>query len=122
MGVIFNSIIALLVSALVLWIVSKLNLGLSVKGFGSAIIAAVVIAVITAVVFWLLGILHITIAGGLIGWLLLLIIAAVVLMLSGRVLPGLKVEGFGGAIIAALAIAVVSWIVSALLGIFGIAV
>ena len=57
MGVIFNSIIALLVAALVIWIVSKLNLGLTVKGYGGAIIAALVIAVVAAVVFWLLGLL-----------------------------------------------------------------
>lgn len=122
MGALLNGIIALLVSALVLWIVSKLNLGLNVKSYGSAIIAAIVIAVVAAIVTWLMGLLGITIAGGLIGWIILLIIAAVVLLLSNKILPGLEVHGFGGAIIAAIAIAVVSWIVSWLLGLLGIAV
>jgi uncharacterized membrane protein YvlD (DUF360 family) len=41
----------------VIWIVGKLNLGLTVRSFGSAIIAALVIAVVAAVILWLLGLL-----------------------------------------------------------------
>ena len=85
MGVLFNSIIALLISALVIWIVSKLNLGFTVKGYGGAIIAAIVIAVVTAIVFWLLGLLSITIGGGLLGWIIRSIVAAVVLLLQRQV-------------------------------------
>jgi putative membrane protein len=122
MGVILNTVIALLVAALVIWIVSRLNLGLTVKSYGSAIIAAIVIAVVGGVITWLLGLLGITIGGGLLGAIILLIIAAVVLMLSDKFLPGMEVKGFTGAIIAAIAIAVVSWIISWLLGLLGIAV
>ena len=121
MGALFNIIIALLVSALVLVIVSRLNLGLTVKGYGSAIIAAFVIAVVGGVIFWLLGLLGITIGGGLLGAIVLLIVAAVVLMLSDKFLPGMEVKGFSGAIIAAIAIAVVSWLISWLFGLLGIA-
>jgi putative membrane protein len=122
MGVIFNSIIALLISALVIWIVSKLNMGLTVKSYGSAIIAAIVIAVVTAVVFWLLGLLKITVGAGLLGWIIMLIIAAVILMLSDKFLPGMEVKGFKGAIIAAIGIGVVSWLLSWILGLLGIGV
>ena len=122
MGAILNFVIALLISALVIWIVSRLNLGLTVRGYGAAIIAAIVIAVVGGVVTWLLGLLGITIGGGLLGAIILLIIAAVVLMLSDKFLPGMEVKGFSGAIIAAIAIAVVSWIVSWLFGLLGIAV
>ena len=117
-----NFIIALLVAALVIWIVSRLNLGLTVKGYGAAIIAAIVIAVVAGVIIWLLGLLGITIGGGLLGAIVLLIVAAVVLMLSDRFVPGMEVKGFKGAIIAAIAIVVVSWIVSWLLGLLGIAI
>jgi len=120
MGVILNTIIALLISALVIWIVSKLNLGLTVRGFGAAIIAAIVIAVVAAIVFWLLGLLNITIAGGLIGWIIMLIIAAVILMFSDKFVPGMEVKGFKGAIIAAIGIGVVSWIISWILGLLGL--
>jgi putative membrane protein len=122
MGALLNGVIALLISALVLWIVSKLNLGLNVKSFGSAIIAAIVIAVVAAIVTWLLGLLGLTVGGGIIGWIILLIIAAVVLLLSDKFLPGMEVKGFTGAIIAAIGIAVVSWIISWILGLLGIGV
>jgi len=122
MGVILNFVIALLISALVIWIVSRLNLGLTVRGYGAAIIAALVIAVVGAVILWLLGLLGITIGGGLLGAIVLLIVAAVVLMLSDKFVPGMEVKGFSGAIIAAIAIAVVSWIISWLLGLLGIVV
>ena len=112
MGVIFSTIIALIVAAVVLLIVSRLNLGLTVKGFGAAIIAAIVIAVVAGVITWLLGLLGITIGGGLLGAIILLIVAAVVLMLSDKFVPGMEVKGFTGAIIAAIAIAVVTWIIS----------
>jgi putative membrane protein len=122
MGALLNGVIALLIYALVLWIVSKLNLGLNVKSFGSAIIAAIVIAVVAAIVTWLLGLLGLTVGGGIIGWIILLIIAAVVLLLSDKFLPGMEVKGFTGAIIAAIGIAVVSWIISWILGLLGIGV
>jgi uncharacterized membrane protein YvlD (DUF360 family) len=41
-------------------------------------------------------------------------------MISDRFVPGMKVNGFGGAIIAAIAIGVVSWLVAWFLGLFGI--
>ena len=44
MDVLIGFVIAILVSALVIWIVSKLGLGLSVDGYMGAIIAAIVIA------------------------------------------------------------------------------
>ena len=118
---IFGLIIAILVSAVVIWVVSKLNLGLSVDGYGSAIIAAIVIAIVNAIVFWLLGLLGITIGVGFLGFVVLLIIAAVVLILSDKILPGMKVDGFLGAIIAAIAIVVVNWLLVWLLALIGIA-
>jgi len=116
MGVILNAIVAILVAAVVILIVSKLNLGLSVTGFGAAIIAAIVIAVVGAAIMWLLGLLNITIGSGLLGLIVFLVVAAVVLMISDKFVPGMKVNGFGGAIIAAIAIAVVYWLVGLLLG------
>jgi putative membrane protein len=122
MGILFSFVISLIVAAVVLLVVSRLNLGLTVKGFGAAIIAALVIAVVAAVVSWLLGLLGLTVGGGLLGAIVLLIIAAVVLMISDRFVPGMEVKGFKGAIIAAIAIAVGSWILTWLLGLFGIVI
>jgi putative membrane protein len=60
MGVVWGFLIALIVSAIVIWIVGKLGLGMTVSGFGGAIIAALVIAIVAAVVSWLLGLLGIS--------------------------------------------------------------
>jgi putative membrane protein len=117
---ILNFVVWLVVAALVIWIVSKLKLGLTVSGFGAAIIAALAIAVVTAVLVWLLGLLGIAAGAGIVGGIIGLIIAAVVLLLADRFVPGMQVKGFVGAIIAAIAIAVVSWIVLWLLGLLGI--
>ena len=65
--------------------------------------------------FWLLGLLSITIGGGLLGWIVTVVIAAVILRFSDRFVPGMEVHGFKGAIIAAIAIGVVSWLISYLL-------
>jgi putative membrane protein len=122
MGILINIIIALVVTAVVLLIVDRLNLGLSVDGFGSAVIAALVIAIVGGVVLWLLGLLGISVGGGLLGAIVYLVVAAVILLISDRFLPGLSVSGFVGAIIASIAIAVVTWIIAWLLGLLGISI
>jgi len=43
-GVLLTFVLAAVFNALIIWVVSKLNLGLRVKSFGSAIVAAIVIA------------------------------------------------------------------------------
>lgn len=121
MGAIINFIVWAVAAAVVLMVVSRLNLGLTVKNFTSAIIAAIVIALVTAVVAWVLGLLGISMGAGLIGAIVALIVAAVVLLLSDRFLSGMTVNGFAGAIIAAIAIAVVGWLLNWVLGLFGIA-
>ena len=114
-------LLALVLAAVVIMIVSKLNLGLTVDGFGPAIIAAAVIAIVGGLIYWLLGVLGITIGGGWLGAIINLIIAAVVLLTAGRMLKGLKVNGFVGALVAAIAIGVVTWLINWFLGLIGIA-
>jgi uncharacterized membrane protein YvlD (DUF360 family) len=106
----------LVIAAVVLLIVDKLNLGLKVGGFGNAVIAALVIAVIAALVTWLFSAFGLTIGRGIIGAIVSLVIAAIVLLLAGRILPGFSVSGFVGALIAVIAIGVVSWLIEWLLG------
>jgi putative membrane protein len=49
-------------------------------------------------------------------------VAALVLMVSDRFVTGMTVSGFGGAFIAAIAIAVVNWLVTWLLTQLGLVV
>lgn len=97
-------------------------MGLSVTGFGAAAIAAIVIAIVGAVVVWLLGLFGLTIGGGWLGALAYLVVAAVVLLLADKFVPGMQVKGFVGAIVAAIAMAVVYWLLAWLLGMFGITI
>ena len=120
-GTLLGILLALVLAAVVIMIVSKLNLGLTVDGFGPAIIAAAVIAIVGGLIYWLLGVLGITIGGGWLGAIINLIIAAVVLLTAGRMLKGLKVNGFVGALVAAIAIGVVTWVINWFLGLIGLA-
>ena len=118
--VLWSALIYLVVSAIVIFIVGKLNFGLSVAGFGSALMAAIVIALVGGLIAWLLSLFGISLAGGFWAALINLVVAALVLMISDKFLPGMEVHGFGGAIIAALGIGAVGWLVTWLLSLFGI--
>ena len=123
MGILELSVIIIiggLISGFVIWIVSKLGLGLKVDGFLSAFIAAIIIAMVGGLVNWLLGILGLSIGVGWIGAVYYFIIAAIVLLITSRLIEGFQVAGFIGALIASLAIAVVhfllGWLIVVLLG------
>lgn len=116
LGLIIGILIAAVINGILIWIVGKLGLGLEVDGFGPAFIAALVIALIGWLVTWLLGVLGITIGGGILGAIINLIIAAVILMIGGSIVTGLRVKDFTGALVAAIAIAVVAWLISLLVG------
>jgi len=118
MGTILAIIVGGLISGLIIWIVGRLNLGMSVTGFVPAFIAGFVIAIVAGIVNWLLLVLGIGVGTGWLGAIVNLIIAAIVLMISGSIVPGMAVKGFTGAIVAAIAISVVSWFVGLILGPF----
>lgn len=110
-----NIVLMLVFSAIVIMIVSKLNAGLFVDGFGSAMIAAAVIAIVGGVVSWLLSFLNLGF-GILIGVIVYVIVAAIVLLISDKFVKGMKVDGFAGAIMAAVAIATLNWLITLTLG------
>jgi putative membrane protein len=118
LGVILDIVVAAALGGVVLMIVSRLNMGLKVADFKAAFIAAIAIAVIAGVITWIFGLLGITIGGGLLGAIISLIVAAVVLLAAARFVPGLEVKGFSGAIIAAIGIAIVTWIGNWFIGLF----
>ena len=113
-------VIAGVIGGIVIWIVSNLKLGLWVQGFLAAFIAAIVIGIVGAVVRFLLGAIGVPSLGGIVGFVERLIVSAVVLLLSDKLLPGLTVNGFKGAIIAALAISVVTWVLGLFLTALGV--
>ncbi len=107
------------VGAIVLMIVSRLELGLAVDGFGSAFIASAVISIVAGIITWLIGLIGIRVGTPtLIGALVSLIVAAVVLLISDRFVKGMKVDGFGGAIIAALSYGAIAWLLRWVIDLF----
>ena len=113
-GTIVALVIGIVLNALVIWIVSKLNLGLRVSGFGGAILAAVVISLVNFVLALLLTAAGLSVGGGILGPLVTLIVAAVVLLISDKI--------FWGAILAAIAMGIVNWLIHLLLNALGMAV
>jgi len=109
---------SLFVAAVVLLIVDKLNVGLKVGGLVNAMVSALAISVTGSIVMWFLGLFSITIGGGFLAAIVFLIVAAVILMLAAKVMPGLEVSGFGGAAISAIAIGVVYWLLEWFAGLF----
>jgi putative membrane protein len=115
-GLILGFVIGILLYALSIWIVSELGLGLKVSGFVPAVIAALVISVVSSAIIWLLGVLGLSL-GGFFGAVIRLIIAALVLMFAGDIVRGQKVRGFIPALIAAVAIGVLSWFINGVVGV-----
>ena len=116
MNTILSILVSLVLYAIVIYIVGRLNLGMTVDGFVGAFVAGAVIAVVSWLVNWLLvSVLKISIGAGWFAALISLVVAAVVLLISDRFVPGMRVQGFVGAIVAAIAIAVVAWLIGLLL-------
>jgi putative membrane protein len=99
----------ILLSSLVLWIVGRLGLGFTVSGFGAAFIAAIVIAVVDVVVLFVVWVFM---PQGVewLGPVVSLVSAPVVLLIAARFVPGIQVNGFVGALVAAIPIGVINWL------------
>lgn len=117
-GVLVGIVLAGLVSGVIIWIVGRLGLGLVVSGFVPALLAAFVIAILSGAITWLLTTLGLNVEGGIVGGIIHLLIAALVILLSSRIVPGIMVQGPVGAVVAALAIGAVGWLINAVLGLF----
>ena len=117
-GVIIGILIGALFSAVIIWIVGRLGLGLEVSGFGPAFIAALVIAVVSWVVYWLLGLVGLSFGVGWLAAVVHLVISAIVLMVAGNFVKGLEVKGFTGALVGAIALAVVAFLIDWVLSLF----
>ncbi|MFL7894198.1 MAG: phage holin family protein [Anaerolineales bacterium] len=115
-GAIIGILIGALFSGFIIWVVGKLGWGLEVDGFVPAYIAAIVIAIISWLVTWLLGLLGLTLGVGFLAAIVHLVIAAIVLMIAGNFVKGLRVKGFTGALVGAIALAVVAFLIEWVLG------
>lgn len=106
-GLIIGILIAAVVSGLIIWLVSKLNIGLTVSSFGWAMLAGLFIGAITNLLSQAMPGMNPAVT-----MVIHLVISAAVILLAGKLFSGVKVDGFKGALIAAVAIAAVGFVLA----------
>lgn len=102
-------IVGWLVSALALWLVAQMVPGIEVRDFGAALLATIVIAIVNAVIGPVLRFLAWPLTFLTLG-LFLLVINAVLLKLAAMFTPGFRVRGFLNAILGALLLTILEWL------------
>ncbi len=97
-------------SALAVWIVAHLNIGISVSGLMEALIAALVIGFINATIGALLKIITFPLTLLTLGVFWLLINALMLKLASALLAPGFQVNGFKAAFLGAILLSLVNMI------------
>ena len=100
-------LVSWLVSALALWIVAQIIPGMELRGFGSALVATIVIALVNAVIGPVLRFLFFPVTLLTLG-LFLLVLNALLLKLASLFTPGFAVRGFLAALLGSLALTIVT--------------
>jgi uncharacterized membrane protein YvlD (DUF360 family) len=114
-GMIVGLLIATSLNSVIIWIVAKLGLGIELKNFGTAIVAAFLSSLIG------LGLSKISAqlfgaSGQTFGGIALHIIgSALVLLVVSKLLSGMQTKGFLGAILAAISMGVLYYLISLML-------
>jgi putative membrane protein len=105
----------IILTSLLLLLVAKIVRGVEVANWGSAILAAIVLGLVNAVVRPVLVFLTIPITALTFG-LFLFVINALMLWLAAAIVPGLRVKGFGAALLGSILLSILNLIVAALFG------
>lgn len=111
-GAIIGLAISTVVAGLLIWLVGKLGLGIEVDGFGPAFLTGFVIGLAWLFATFLWNLIGYTPAEGIAGAITHLILTAGFLYAFRNSISGLRVKGFTGALIAAAAIALITWVAS----------
>lgn len=104
-------LIRLLINAIAVFVAAHLLKSIEVDGFGSAMVAAIILAIINTfirpiLVFFTFPITIVTLG------LFLLVINAVTFYVTGMLVPGFEVAGFWGAFWGAIVVSVISWVLN----------
>jgi len=101
------------VSALALYIVSKILPGMHLTNFGSALIAVLIIGFVNALIKPILFLLTLPVTIITFG-LFSFILNALMLMLASAITPGFKIDGFVTALLASILLSIITTILHAL--------
>ena len=105
----------LFITAALLLLVANVVSGVTITSWGSAIVAALVLGLVNAVVRPLLVLLTLPLTIVTLG-LFLLVVNAIVLWLVGAITPGVRIAGFGPALVGSLVLTLLNLAVGWLLG------
>ena len=105
-------LLRLVVNAAALWVAAQLVPGIVVTGFTPLFLAALVLGLINAVVRPILLILTLPLTLVTLG-LFIFVLNAFCLWLTSRIVPGFEIHSFGAALLGALVVSIVSWLVTA---------
>jgi len=103
-----------LLSALAILIVAHVVPGFEVRSFGTALIAAIVIGLVNATVGFVLKIFTLPLTILTFG-LFLIVVNALMLGLAAMIVPGFAIHGFGAALLGAILLSIVSFVLRALI-------
>ena len=107
-------IVHLVVTALLLVLVSQFVPGIQISGFGYALLAALVLGIVNFIIRPLLILITLPATLLTLG-LFLFVINALMLMLTGALVPGFTVTGFGAAIYGGFLLALFNLVASSVL-------
>ena len=105
----------LVISAAMLLVVANVVSGVQINSWGSAIVGALVLGIVNAVIKPLLVLLTLPLTIVTLG-LFLFVVNALVLQLVGAIAPGIKIAGFGPALLGSLLLTILNIGVNAMLG------
>ena len=108
-----NFIVTVLITAVGLFIVSRLNLGLQIDNLTTTLVAALVLGLLNAFVRPILGFLSLPITILTLG-LFSLVLNVLMILLMGALVKGVHVNGFLGALIASIVLSILTWIISSI--------
>ncbi|WP_454719720.1 MULTISPECIES: phage holin family protein [Cupriavidus] len=103
-----------IINAAALFLVGNLISGIHLGGFGSAMIAALVLGLVNTLIRPILVILTLPVTLLTLG-LFIFVINALLFLFVGKLLSGFVVSGFGAALLGSILYSVISWVLSSLL-------
>lgn len=103
-----------IINAASLFLVGSVISGIELGGFGSAMIAALVLGLVNTLIRPILVILTLPVTLLTLG-LFIFVINALLFLFVGNLLSGFVVQGFGAALLGSILYSVISWALSSLL-------
>jgi putative membrane protein len=114
-GAVRGFLARLLITALGLWAASAVVPGLTIRGAGTLVIAALLLGIVNAIVRPILILITLPITILTLG-LFILIVNGITLALVAWLLPGFTVSGIGAATLGAIVVSLTGWFASSFVG------